>query len=302
VAVSLVMVVVWGGYGFQTGMIVPPGHGFHTPYSPGSPDSLPNTLLRWVGEVNLPAYRFVHGVIELLIHNEAGHRAYLMGRLSDHGWWYYFPVALAVKSTIPMLLLVALGIGLWRPGTFFPVAGVVLLLGLSMGSSLNLGVRYVLGVYPLFAMLGASALAEGQKRWAPRLAVALAAWHAAESVAAHPDYLAYFNELARGREERFLLDSNLDWGQDLARLGRFVQEQGIREIYLNYFGLTSPEKMGVRALPLEPGRPVSGWVAVSVNTLVGLYNSPADFAWLRQRRPAARAGKSIWVYDLRGGP
>lgn len=300
-AAGLVFLVVWGGYGFSIGMIVPPGHGFHTPYAPGSPDSAPNTLLRWVGDVNLPGYRFVHGIIELLIHNEAGHRAYLLGRLSDHGWWYYVPVALAVKSTIPMLLAAGLGVLLWRPGTFFPLAAIAVILALSMSSRLNLGVRYVLGLYPLFAMIGGAALAD-RRCWARQAALVLMAWHAGESVAAHPDYLAYFNELARGRGERFLLDSNLDWGQDLARLGRFVQEQGIQEVHLSYFGLTEPEKMGVPARRLDPGRPVTGWAAISVNTLIGLYNSPADFAWLRERRPAARVGRSIWVYDLRGGP
>ncbi len=296
--VAVALVVLWGGYGFQTGQIVPPGHGFYTPYSLGSPDSLPRTLLRLAGGVTLPAYRFVHGVIDLLSHNLAGHRAYLMGQVSDSGWWYYFPVALAVKTTIPMLLLVAMGIGWRRPGSFYPMAAAVLILGLSMTSRLNLGVRYVLGLYPLFAVLGSAALAGGGRRWVRVLALALAAWHVAESVLAHPDYLAYGNQWVRGREERYLLDSNLDWGQDLARLGKFVRERGIEEVYLSYFGVSSAEKLGIRALPLEPGRPVRGWVAVSVNHLMGLYNSREDFAWLRERQPVAKVGKSIWVYHL----
>jgi hypothetical protein len=301
VFLAAAFLVLWGGYGFQTGTIVPPGHGFYTAYSMGGPNSLPNLVLRAAGHRELPAYRFVHGIIELLSHNEAGHRAYLLGQRSDAGWWYYFPAALAVKTTLPLLLLAGFGLALRRPGVFYPLAAIGLLLAMSMASRLNLGVRYVLAVYPLLAILASAALAAEGRRLRIT-AVALAAWHAGESVAAHPDYLAYFNELARGREERVLLDSNLDWGQDLARLGGLARERGIDKIRLSYFGLSNPEKLGVPALPLDPGRPVQGWVAVSVNHLVGLYNSPGDFAWLRDRRPVAKAGKSIWVYDLRPGP
>ncbi len=294
--------VLWGGYGFQTGRIIPPGHGFYSAYGMGPPSSLPNLLLRATGTAPLPAYRFVHGVIELLSHNQAGQRAYLLGRLSDTGWWYYFPVALAVKTTLPLLALVAMGLLRRRPGMVYPALAAAVMLAMAMSSRLNLGVRYVLGLYPLFAILASAAFAEGGGRPWRAAALLLAAWHSGESVAAHPDYLAYFNEVARNREERCLLDSNLDWGQDLARLAKFARERGIDALHLSYFGVTSPEKLGLRRLPLEPARPVPGWVAVSVNHLVGLYNDPADFAWLRGRRPAARVGKSIWVFDLRDVP
>jgi 4-amino-4-deoxy-L-arabinose transferase-like glycosyltransferase len=289
---------LWAGYGFQVGTIVPPGHAFYSPYGMGDSHSAPNLLLRAVGYVRLPAYRFWHGIIELLSHNLAGHRTYLLGERSNGGWWYYFPVALAVKTTIPFLLLVGWGLLRRRPGTLYPLAAAAVILGVSMASHLNLGVRYVLVLYPLFAILASVAFIEHGRKWLRAAALALALWHAGESFLAHPDYLAYFNEIARGREEQFLLDSNLDWGQDLARLGRYLQERGIEEVHLSYFGVTSPAKMGIRSQPLRPQEQVNGWVAVSGNNLLGLYNDPGEFAWLRERKPEARIGKSIWLYRV----
>ncbi len=295
VFVAVSALLIWAGYGFGTGVLVPPGHGYVSPFSRGSGSSLPNLLVRTLGPLHVPAHRFLQGIIEVLSHNESGQRAYLLGHFSGHGWWYFFPVAVAVKSTLPLLLLAAAG-AIARPRQAWrPLVAIGVVMAAGMASHLNLGVRYVLVVFPFLAILGASAFASG-RRAVTAAAVVLLGWHAVESIAAHPDYLAYFNEVARGREERFLLDSNLDWGQDLARLGRYQHDQLISDLRLSYFGRTNPEKAGVQPSPLRAGQPVHGWVAVSLNNLLGLYNDPGDFAWLRERRPEARIGKSIWLY------
>ncbi len=294
---GLAFLTVWAGYGFEIGTMVPSGHRYVSRFDMGGPRSAPNLLLGAAGARRLPAHRYAQGLIELLAHNITGHRAYLLGKLDQHGWWYYFPFAVAVKTTLPLLMLASLGVWLWRSGVVYPALAVAVVIGSSMPASLNIGVRHMLAVYPFFAILGAGALASG-RRWLTAAALVLAAWHGWESVRAHPDYLAYFNQIARGREEKFLLDSNLDWGQDLARLGRFAREKRIDAMHLRYFGTSSPAKMGVPAREPWSGRPQSGWVAVSVNYLYGLANDPAEFDWLRARQPDARVGKSIWVYRL----
>ncbi|MBI3697157.1 MAG: glycosyltransferase family 39 protein [Acidobacteria bacterium] len=287
----VVLFAIWAGYLFEWGTIVPPGHRFTTQFHTGPPASLANILLKIAGPRRLPAFHFAQGLIELASHNQEGHPSYLLGHVANRGYWYYFPVALAVKSTIPMLLLAAVGLVAGGRKSLYPALAAAVVLGVSLPAAINIGIRHVLVVYPLFAILAAGAFASG--RQAIRLAaLVLAAWHAGESLAAHPDYLAYFNQIARGREERFLVDSNLDWGQDLARLARYLDDHHIDSVYLSYFGCASTERLGVRQ-----HEKLEGWVAISLTHLM----MQGEWQWLRGRRPDARVGKSIWLYYLSPG-
>ena len=105
--------------------------------------------------------------------------------------------------------------------------------------------------------------------------------------------------MSRRYSDRLLGDSNLDWGQDLARLGRYVERQGIENISLGCFGPTSPEVVGIKSYRrLNPNERPRGWVAVSVLHLQGIYRDPSggDFSWLRDHAPHVKIGKSIWLY------
>ena len=251
----------------------------------------------------LVPYLFSEGMAEVHRHNLAGHQNYLFGKSSTEGWWYYFPVALAVKSTLPLLALA--GIGIWggrrNRALLYPGLAVAVILGVAMTARINIGVRHVLAIYPLLAILAGGAWAEGGR--ALRLAViALATWHAAESALVHPHYLAYFNQIARGREDYFLGDSNLDWGQDLANLGRYLREHGIAEVQLRFTGVTEPEKVGVKARPLPAGDPDPGWVAISVQHIAGTWYDHYSYEWFHRRRPVARVGRTIWLYHRNGNP
>jgi hypothetical protein len=306
VFVAVAAVTVWAGYSFDVGRLAPGGHRFSTGYYESPFGTDPNTaswfLARVVGNRVVPAPRFWQGLIDVFSHNHSGHRAYLLGRRSLHGWWYYFPVAVAVKTTLPLLLLVGMSLA-WavsgrsggpRPGILYPLLGVAAVIGTSMTANLNIGIRHVLPVYPFFAILASSLFREPARIRA--LALILLVWHGAESALAHPDYLPYFNQIARAREEKFLLDSNLDWGQDLARLGRYVQQHQIPVVQLGYFGFTAPSKVGVPHVS-ACCRQHDGWVAISVNRFFGIPNG-VDLApeWRKDRRPVARIGKSIWLY------
>ncbi len=132
----------------------------------------------------------------------------------------------------------------------------------------------------------------------------------------YPDYLAYFNELAGGSSNgyRWLVDSNLDWGQDLPGLQRYVEEHGFKEIYLSWFGSARPEHYGIPYRPLpgyplhqgeaetfafNPYHPAPGTYAISVSNLQGVaLRDPDTFLWFRQRQPTARIGHSIFVYEV----
>jgi hypothetical protein len=285
--------VIWAGYLFEVGALAPPGHRFLSAFRAGGERGAPNFIRNVVGGRSIPAHMFVQGIIDVASHNQEGHPSYLLGHASPRGHWLYFPIAIAVKSTIPMLLLVAMGIAAGRRKAGSPALPAVIIVAASMPAGINIGLRHVLAVYPFFAILSAGAFAGG-RRAVTVAALALAAWHAGESIAAHPDYLAYFNEIARGREEKFLVDSNLDWGQDLARLGQYLRQHQVDSVYLSYFGRCSPIKMGVKAIPLGDQRPRQGWAAASVSNLV----LRPELQWLRRCQPVAKAGKSIWIYHL----
>jgi len=305
--------IVWGGYGFDVG---PLGRPAFRPAMGAMAHALEHKAEIVAGRRALPAPRFWRGILDVAGHNAEGHPCYLLGRVSLFGWWYYFPVALAVKTTIPLLLMVSLStaacLAAFRSGGYrravYPLAAAIIILVICMKSSLNLGIRHILPIYPFFALLAAGLFADRSFR-RPRLGkalagigIALAGWHSAESLLASPDYLAYFNQAARGREEKFLLDSNLDWGQDLERLRRFLAEKRISTIYLSYFGAADPASRGIvgaRALPA--GLRPSGWVAVSKNHIAGLALEH-DYRWLTAYTPAARIGKSILVYYFPSPP
>ena len=259
----------------------------------------------------LPASQFLLGVIEVIEHNECGHSAYLLGKISEKGWWYYFPIAISVKTTIPLLLLFGMSIGFSATSRFGGLARPVMVaaavfttvMAIGMGSYINIGIRHVLVAYPMMALGGAAVVARHSSagRVGPRLVIGvlLLVWHGAASLAAHPDYLPYFNEIARGREEKVLIDSNLDWGQDLERLGHFLRENPNEPVRVLYWGRANPELLGVPALrPPRAGESRPGWLAVSIHKLVHWREDIPALKKFWGKEPDGRIGKSIFLFRI----
>jgi hypothetical protein len=281
-------------------------------------------------------YGFVHfpewvkGLRFQLARGSHGGIMYLNGALSRSGWYHYFFVALPLK--LPLGLLIAAGVGAASlvaraARREAPVAArwvwlavpPVVFFALASFTRVNLGVRVVLPCVPFLYLLAAGLLAPGAWRL-PRSVLALGclAWCAAAAQRINPHDLAYFNELAGGPDggRRYVADSNLDWGQDLPALKKWMDEKGVPVVYLAYFGTDRPSAHGIRYRPLpsfghvgpEDGEPIPAGtarhvVAVSVNHLVGLYLTDADaYAWLRGRTPTAVLNHTIYVYDLTGDP
>jgi 4-amino-4-deoxy-L-arabinose transferase-like glycosyltransferase len=278
--------------------------------------TLTGRTIAWVGaRLGLRAHNLFIGLGQFAAYNRAGHPAYLLGEISQHGWWYYFPVAFAVKTPLGALLLLvmAAGCGLvrrpWKRGlslaAWAMIVPLLVYLPLCLTSTIDTGVRHLLPVYPfLFAATGAAVSgAFPRLGWA---AAALVAVAAVETLSVYPHFTAFFNRAAGGPENgsRYLLDSNLDWGQDLKNLKAYMQRQGVARACLEYFGTADPRYYGIEySLITEPERQAQSCVlAVSATPLFGLYEKPGKFAWLRGQRPVARVGYSIYVYDLRTEP
>jgi len=257
----------------------------------------------------------VNGIVAVKAHNDGGHLAYLLGEVRMTGWWYFYLVALAVKTPIPMLLAGPLGVAWlaregWRSGDNWRITPAVLIVAILVFASgfshINIGIRHVLILYPLLALGAAWVVTRAwqalrrmrDRRLAAAGTVALAAvlsWQLSTLWFAWPDYLAYFNETV-SRPERVLVDSDLDWGQDLRRLERAAAERKIPRLSIAYRGTADLTR---EPLPpfviLPPRQPTTGWVAVS---WLARTRNLSDYAWLNAYQPVAHIGKSIDLYYI----
>jgi Dolichyl-phosphate-mannose-protein mannosyltransferase len=283
-------------------------------------------------------YAFVHfpdwasGLkFQLARSGNGGDHCYLNGQQSYDGWYHYFLVALPLK--LPLGLLIAAGISAlsllacapagqserrWRYSAFFLVPPLVFF-ALASYSRVNLGVRVVLPFVPFLYVLAAGLARGGYCRFGrwTLLAGCLAACGVA-SQRASPHELTFFNELVGGPRHglAYLADSNVDWGQGLPELKRWMDANGVEAIYLGYFGTDRPEAHGIRYDPLPgygrvgpyegtsiPAHAARHIVAVSASHLVGLHlNDPDTYSWLRNRTPIAIPAHCVYVFDLTGDP
>ncbi len=272
--------------------------------------------------------RWVEGVSFLRQRSrETGFPSYFLGESFYGGDWRYFPVALALKLPVPLQALAAAGLIaflLRLPRRKHTVAEVLLwttgllLLALAMQSKINIGYRHVMPLTPLVLLASCIALRPlWGSRWARGLLAASALWLAAESVAIYPHGIAYFNQWAGGPDSgwRYLADSNIDWGQDWPYVAAYAEEHDIELVEFAYFGLDRPWHYlpghRVRTLPTPfcgdcvsgpVFEPPPGFYAISVNLLLGYHWDEQHrdyFRYFREREPDAKAGYSIFLYDLR---
>lgn len=252
--------------------------------------------------------------------SEGEHKAFLMGDYSDHGWWYYFPVAFLLKTPVPILiyLMAAFLCFSFRRdrAEYFLLIPVGIIALSALLSHVNIGIRHVLPIYPFLIVLASSVTTIRSAR--PWLFAAcfggLALWYLVSSVSIFPSYLAYFNEFVGPKNGYLkLADSNLDWGQDLKRLKRFLDQKGIDRVYLSYFGTADPCHYYIKPvdLPGYPGFPSgcairqgnlrTDFIAISATNLQSVYLADkTSFNWLKAYQPAAQIGYSIFVYDIKG--
>jgi len=282
----------------------------------------------------VPATAYFEDIIWEMEYFEGENYAFLCGEISDTGWWYYLPVAFLLKSPLPALALIGttlvslvrLGQGVNR-GVSRSGGGRIASLLLpacvylvaTVNSPLNTGYRYFIPVLPyLYVLTGRLATLPGKL---PRLLLTGALiCSAIVAVNIHPHYLAYFNLLAGGPDNgwRYLVDSNIDWGQDLPALHDLVERYDLGRLKLSYFGTAYPSTYGLDFEPLptweptpEQGNPLTrtyypddpspGVYAISATHLQGVVLDPDQwdtYAWFRDKDPFAKAGYSIFLYRV----
>ncbi len=251
-----------------------------------------------------------------------GRRVFFLGEFGTHGWWYFFPVSFAVKTPLALILLSVLamlrmGASARQLGAYLLIPSLVYL-GIAIFALDVQRYRYLLPLYPVLAVfVGVAMFPLGAR--AVRVTVAICiAWLSVANAWIHPHYLAYYNEAVGGPRHgyRYMVDSSLDWGQDLPGLARYLRERGNPTVHLAYFGIERPARYGIRGRPLTHCNPVtSGVVVISASVLQGEYAAgnllkrpePGCYDWLREHEPVAVIGYSIFVYEIgpgtrEGGP
>jgi 4-amino-4-deoxy-L-arabinose transferase-like glycosyltransferase len=303
VALGVAFLVGWAGYRFDVGKPADVVERADQMLEWAAPAPL-KPLARAMGKLTLPAPALPVGMAQVKLHEMLGHTAYLLGRESREGWWYYFPVVFFFKSPLPWMLLAAWGTAVLarnRNGLqLIAVAGAIMLT--AMTTSLNIGARHILPILaPLSILAGYGVMhlwTHARRTVARPAAAALVAWLFVGVGLQHPDYLAWYNELARPEPSWFAADSNIDWGQDVLRLARTAKELDIAHMHGAFMNSTRLGAHGLHVTGLPPHQKVSGWVAVSENWL-RFGEAKGDYDWLREHRPVRRVGKTIRLYFIR---
>ncbi len=264
---------------------------------------------------------------------ERGLPSYLHGEWADHGWWYYYLCAMAIKVPLGTWCLLALATGAtifarsynasWYDEMVLLVPGLVILVFVSSQTGFSIHSRYVIPIFP-FLFIWASKVARvfesrrvtrGRSLMAAATVAALT-WSVGSSLWTYPHSLSYFNELAGGPRNggEYLLDSNIDWGQDLLYLKEWLDKHN--EVTLDglaYWNSYSATVFGIRNCPYSrPGPssahtngnclssaghlgPSPGWYALSVNEI---YGRDKKHRYFLHSKPIAMAGYSIYIYHI----
>lgn len=318
------LLIVWASYGFRSRLSPDPEVEAAFEWSRVEPEgTLQRPVARLVRASGVLPEAFVFGFLRFFKHSEP-RPAFLLGRVSNEGWWYFFPVTFLLKTPVPLLALLGIAalarrrprgpwrdeLVLWLPVGIYAAVAVV--------RALNIGHRHLLPIYPfLFVAAGRAAdwafPSSAPRGRAPALVVsALCGWHAVSTALIHPHYLAYVNELGGGPANgyRLFADSSLDWGQDVKNLKVYLDRRHIAYVKLSYFGTADPAYYQIPGdlLPshmLPPPRVTAREVrpgdllAVSVTNLQGVYLPPEDqplMVRLREEQPIDNVGYSILIY------
>jgi hypothetical protein len=158
----------------------------------------------------------------------------------------------------------------------------------------------MLPLIPLLCVFAGKVASIKSKRWKQLLA-ALCVWYAVSAAWVYPHYLAYFNELVGGPREgyKYLVDSNLDWGQSLNELVAYLKTNKINNAKIRYFGPSGAlEYYGLKNADLQDCEPSPGFWAVSATYLQNLYlDNPHCHDWLKDLKPREIIGYSIFIYE-----
>ena len=282
------------------------------------------TTVRVLSKI-VPTY-YLFGVYNIELHNHYGHATSLLGQYNDLGWWYYFPVAFALKTTVPFLLLAvaALAWSVWKLAVkrdkhfVWIVVPIGIYLAISLTSHINIGIRHFLPVYPFLFIAGGALLAQllrARRLVGVSVLVITFGWMGLEAVRVFPNYTPYMNQLASKHPHWYYLsDSNVEWGDDVGELAAYLKARGQTRVRAalsggwSTLGRYGVDYLDMVSLPPDV-TPETRYVAIGASFLNGSV-IPGDesvvgrrafertnlFARYRDRKPEAVFGNSIYLF------
>src|SRR3989344_3315660 len=281
-----------------------------------------------------PFAQYSLGVLMIFQRNVGGNQTYFLGNVYQTAVKSYFPVIYALKEPIPFLILFIIAtiaffinartkerrLKNWLRIHFAETAifsWALFYWIISINANLNIGIRHLIPVYGGTAILVAGQLSVLYERVKAKrvylvFVSTLCAWLLAETIIIFPYYLTYFNQIAGGPTGgyRYVVDSNLDWGQDLKRLADWVDRNDIKKISLDYFGwadqsyylgnkfywMTS-EKYKTKDQFMSDN-PTGGYIAVSATFYQQSLATDKNYGWLTNYQPIKVIGNSIFVWKI----
>lgn len=249
---------------------------------------------------------YFKGITIMLKHVLSGHLAYLHGEWSESGWWYYYPFAILVKTPLALLLLFLAAVVTavrrireWSFAEATPWIAVVVYLACALTNRADIGIRHILPIYPLLAIVVGTEFARLKARHR-LIGWLMTAWLMETALLAHSDYIAYFNELVDGptNGQNYLVDSNFDWGQDGKLLKQWTVQNHLTHIYLDYFGTGAAiEYLQIPNERIKP--PAARELSTGILVVSATHLMAPDYDWLRTTHtPVARIGYTLFAYSL----
>jgi Dolichyl-phosphate-mannose-protein mannosyltransferase len=264
-------------------------------------------------------FLYMEGLLSTLKRVNTGRPSFVWGHYSMNGVLWYFPFAFLIKTPIFVLLCSVFGfiaIALKPKKKYiWIIIPFIFYLFISITSRLQIGIRHILPLMPFICIIASIGMAEFYKNKKVALALVFSLiLSSAFLFKTHPFYLSYFNSLIGGPDNgyKYLADSNVDWGQDIPELSKYLKENGNPPIIFAYFGVSRPEYYGIKHVPLgiisnielkgtneDLCKMDKVLFAISVTNLQSVYYRNKDtFNWLKDIKPVFRAGYSIFLYDL----
>ena len=271
---------------------------------------------------------FLGGIFWQIKHNADGHPASLLGEYSRFGWWYYFPVAFALKTTIPFLLLSIASL-VWSVVEvlrrrdmryLWLLVPFVVYTTLVMTSQINIGVRYYLPAFPFLCIAGGMLLdsllrSERARKFGVAVAVVVFAWVGIEALRAYPNEMVYMNELTAGKPGwEYLSDSNVEWGDDVKELSAYLRARGETRIHsavlsgyltFRFFGIEQIDLLPATDAPIPKIRYTAIGASFLNGSVIPGHVNGRDLTdeervnfldEYRHRTPETIIGRSIYVF------
>ena len=272
-----------------------------------------NVITRSIGH-------YILGVLLVFVRVAGGNATYILGQVSDKSISWYFPVAWLLKTPLSVIILFVwslLTLAIFRHKhkeesweNWLILTPIVIYWAFTLKGSLNIGIRHLMPTVPFVLLF----IGKSMKRyidWQKRLTIqglvviALAATMIVEVISYYPQYIAYFNMLVpRDKRYQYMIDSSLDWGQDLYRLKNYIDANDIDSIKVDYFGGSVPPYFIPQSSEWHSSYgPTAGWIAVSAtyfqsSKLYGPMEHKWDYEWLENFKPETIIGGSILVYHI----